>query len=173
VTVNSDIRELGGSDPHALLGLRRGASRQEVAQAFRRNAAQGGHPDTGGDDKTFRQLTRARDVLLDPRRLTAYDAARQAAGSAHGEDSRTRRPESPPASHGRGGPEAPRERAGNGTRVTQAEQRRSSVPTVPAETNAWAVITVVLVLLGPLLWPAAVLTGLLALRRMMKRPAPR
>lgn len=144
MAVNSDFKELGGRDPHAVLGVQRDVSKQEVARAFRRSAAQGGHPDMGGDDRTFRQLTRARDILLDPRRLTAYNATRQATGIRQGR------------------PEAPRGPAGNGTR---AEPHRSSVSSAPAKMNAWTIITLVLVLLGPLLWPAAIVTGLLALGR--------
>lgn len=166
--MNSDFRELGGRDPHSLLGVQRGVSSHEVARAFRRNAAQGGHPDMGGDDRTFRQLTRARDVLLDSRRLAAYNAIREAAGTVRGESAGPRPDETPPTSYRQGSPDAMRGRGGSGTRV---ETRPSSVPAVPAALNAWAVMTVMLVLLGPLVWPAAVVTGLLALRRMGKRAA--
>lgn len=62
--MNTDIGALGGADPHDVLGVRPGASRQQVAQAFHREALRGGHPDTGGDAHAFRRLLVARDALL-------------------------------------------------------------------------------------------------------------
>lgn len=53
-------------DPHQVLGVRRDASPQQVAQAFRREVLRGGHPDTGGDARAFRRLVAARDALLTP-----------------------------------------------------------------------------------------------------------
>ncbi|WP_053203516.1 J domain-containing protein [Jiangella muralis] len=53
-------------DPHQVLGVRRGATPQQVTQAFRREARRGGHPDTGGDAHAFRRLVAARDALLTP-----------------------------------------------------------------------------------------------------------
>ncbi|WP_157741224.1 J domain-containing protein [Jiangella sp. DSM 45060] len=53
-------------DPHQVLGVRRGATPQQVTQAFRREVRRGGHPDTGGDAHAFRRLVAARDALLTP-----------------------------------------------------------------------------------------------------------
>ena len=63
----NDIGVLGGTDPHEVLGVRRGASPQQVTRAFHREALRGGHPDTGGDARAFRRLVVARDVLLQAR----------------------------------------------------------------------------------------------------------
>ncbi|WP_129669356.1 J domain-containing protein [Phytoactinopolyspora endophytica] len=74
-TAARDVDELGGRYPHVVLGIPRGATSAQVRQAFRRQALSGGHPDNGGDDATFRALRRARDIMLDPRRFSEYDAA--------------------------------------------------------------------------------------------------
>ncbi|PZF79745.1 hypothetical protein C1I92_29615 [Jiangella anatolica] len=60
----ADSTALGGADPHDVLGVRRGASPQQVNRAFHREALRGGHPDTGGDARAFRRLVLARDTLL-------------------------------------------------------------------------------------------------------------
>lgn len=62
--MNADLGALGGADPHDVLGVRRGASPQQVTRAFHRQALRGGHPDTGGDARAFRRLVVARDALL-------------------------------------------------------------------------------------------------------------
>jgi hypothetical protein len=49
-------------DPWRTLGLRPGASPDEVARAWRRAAA-ASHPDAGGDPERFRQVLAARDRL--------------------------------------------------------------------------------------------------------------
>jgi curved DNA-binding protein CbpA len=69
-------------DPHEVLGVRYGADRLEVIQAFRRQVRHGGHPDTGGDGQTFEELVRARDALLESASLAGYGAARRTARSA-------------------------------------------------------------------------------------------
>lgn len=80
-SVRNDVQRLGRRDPHVLLGVQRGADRQQVTRAFHQKVRRGGHPDTGGDAGTFQDLALARDVLLDPRRLAAYEAGRRAAGT--------------------------------------------------------------------------------------------
>ena len=52
----------GEADPWAVLGLRRGASAEEVARAWRALAARH-HPDTGGDAGRFREVVAARDRI--------------------------------------------------------------------------------------------------------------
>lgn len=146
--MNSDLRELGGRDPHTLLGLHHGASQEEVIRAFRQNAARGGHPDTGGDSQTFRQLTRARDILLDERRRTAYAATSQNAGVAHSCAHNPRRSEPARTPFAQSGPE------------------------LPAKMTGLTITTLVLAFLGPLAWPAALVTGHMALRRIKRAGQP-
>ncbi|MGH3157213.1 MAG: DnaJ domain-containing protein [Streptosporangiaceae bacterium] len=70
----------GGPAPdlYQLLGVRRGASREEIAQAWRRRA-RAEHPDSRPDDAAaparFRALAGAWHVLGDPARRAAYDQA--------------------------------------------------------------------------------------------------
>ena len=72
----------GGPDPdhYQLLGVARGASREEIAQAWRRRA-RAEHPDRrpaqAGDEAAgrFRALAEAYHVLSDPGRRAAYDRA--------------------------------------------------------------------------------------------------
>ena len=67
-----------GLDHYQLLGVARGASREEVAQAWRRRA-RAEHPDArpgeAGDEAAgrFRALAEAYHVLSDPARRAAYD----------------------------------------------------------------------------------------------------
>lgn len=142
--MNSDVRELDGRDPHVMLGLQPGASQQEVTRAFRRSAVRGAHPDAGGDSQAFRQLTRARDILLDERRLTAYNAAQQTPAVV-----RDKTPSTTPREHAR----------------PSSLQRE---PEVEATMTPLTIVTVLLAFLGPLAWPAALVTGHLALRRIKR-----
>jgi curved DNA-binding protein CbpA len=65
-------------DLYQLLGVPRGASREEIAQAWRRRA-RAEHPDSRPADAAapgrFRALAEARQVLSDPARRAAYDRA--------------------------------------------------------------------------------------------------
>jgi curved DNA-binding protein CbpA len=68
-----------GPDHYQLLGVARGASREEIAQAWRRRA-QAEHPDrwpgeAGEAAARFRALAEAYRVLGDPGRRAAYDRA--------------------------------------------------------------------------------------------------
>jgi curved DNA-binding protein CbpA len=69
-----------GPDHYQLLGVARGASREEIAQAWRRRARDE-HPDSrpgdAGDEVAgrFRALAEAYRVLGDPGRRAAYDRA--------------------------------------------------------------------------------------------------
>src|SRR5437762_13873189 len=69
-----------GPDHYQLLGVARGASREEIAQAWRRRA-RAEHPDRrpgeAGDEAAgrFRALAEAYHVLSDPGRRAAYDRA--------------------------------------------------------------------------------------------------
>lgn len=55
---------MAGKDPFAVLGLPPTASPEEVKAAYRA-AARRLHPDVGGDEESFRALTRAADAALD------------------------------------------------------------------------------------------------------------
>ena len=77
-----------GPDHYQLLGVARGASREEITQAWRRRA-RAEHPDSrpgqAGDEAAgrFRALAEAYRVLSDPVRRAAYDRA-LACGQAAG-----------------------------------------------------------------------------------------
>lgn len=60
--------------PYAVLGLSRGASTDDVKQAYRARVKRC-HPDHGGSDDEFRQLQAAYELLLDPAARARYDAA--------------------------------------------------------------------------------------------------
>jgi hypothetical protein len=66
----------GHDDPYGVLGVAAGASRQDIARAYRR-AVQGAHPDAQPEDPQasarFRALTDAYDLLSDAGRRAAYD----------------------------------------------------------------------------------------------------
>jgi curved DNA-binding protein CbpA len=78
-------------DPYRVLGVRRQASPDEIARAYRR-AARATHPDGGGSGagaERFRAVSDAYDVLRDPGRRAGYDRLhplprQQAAGAAGG-----------------------------------------------------------------------------------------
>jgi hypothetical protein len=82
-------------DPYQVLGVDTGASRQDIARAYRR-AVQRAHPDAQPADPQaaarFQQLTDAYDLLSDPARRAAYDRAHDPAGDAGGQPSPPRAP---------------------------------------------------------------------------------
>jgi len=62
-------------DPYGVLGLRRQASADEIARAYRR-AARATHPDSGGfgaGAERFQAVSDAYDLLRDPGRRAGYD----------------------------------------------------------------------------------------------------
>jgi len=59
-------------DLYQLLGIKRGATRDEIREAYRCKAKTS-HPDTGGSVEQFSALATAHDVLLDERRREKYD----------------------------------------------------------------------------------------------------
>ena len=72
-----DSRSRGDQpDPYEVLGVPAGASRQEIARAYRR-AAHAAHPDAQPQDPQavarFRALTDAYETLSDPGRRAGYD----------------------------------------------------------------------------------------------------
>lgn len=136
--MRTDFRMRDGRDPHEVLGVPRGADRHQVVRAFHRKVRQGGHPDTGGDSQTFDELIRARDSLLSPARPREPEAVRRPAQATP----------------------APR-----ASRVTTRPEY-GLARTAPVSRLAIAAAAVAL--LGPLLWPAAIVLGHLALRRIEK-----
>lgn len=59
-------------DLYAALGVAPTASTEEVRAAYKRRAKRA-HPDAGGARQDFEKITRARNVLVDPRRRERYD----------------------------------------------------------------------------------------------------
>ncbi len=69
-------------DYYNVLGIDRKASQEDVKKAFRK-LAQKHHPDKGGDEAKFKEITEAYSVLSDAKRRREYDAYGQAfAGGA-------------------------------------------------------------------------------------------
>lgn len=60
------------ADLYQLLGVPRDASQEDIKRAYRRRAREL-HPDAGGDEDAFKQITRAYEVLSDPQRRAVYD----------------------------------------------------------------------------------------------------
>lgn len=131
-----DVQRHGGRDPHDVLGVPRGADREEVVRAFHRKARHGGHPDTGGDAQAFEEIVRARDVLLTRARLAPPER------DLHAEPTNNVPTAAP--------------------RPTKTAQSHSP----PRETSKLAIATAVLALMGPLFWPVAIAVGHLALRQI-------
>jgi hypothetical protein len=112
--VNGMTADHGGSRPdlYELLGVDRGASREEIVRAWRRRA-RAEHPDSRPRDAAaparFRALAEAYRVLGDPARRAAYDRA-----AGHGARPRAAAPAAPPDQ----GPAARRWSAGARPAVT-------------------------------------------------------
>jgi curved DNA-binding protein CbpA len=74
-------------DHYVVLGVERGATHQEIRQAYRR-LARASHPDASPDDpeaeRQFKRVAAAWHVLGDPGRRTAYDSRRAGQPDAPG-----------------------------------------------------------------------------------------
>ena len=60
------------SDLYDQLDLSRDASPEEIKRAYRRKAREH-HPDAGGDEESFKEITHAYQVLSDPQKRARYD----------------------------------------------------------------------------------------------------
>jgi molecular chaperone DnaJ len=74
-------------DYYDVLGLQRSANQDEIKRAFRKKAHEL-HPDKGGDEKSFKEVNEAYQILGDSKKKTTYDqfghAAFQGAGAGPG-----------------------------------------------------------------------------------------
>lgn len=59
-------------DHYSTLGVSRSASADEIKKAYRKLAMKH-HPDRGGDEKVFKEVSEAYDTLSDPNKKAAYD----------------------------------------------------------------------------------------------------
>jgi curved DNA-binding protein len=60
-------------DYYSTLGVKRGASSDEIKKAYR-SMAMKHHPDRGGDEKKFKEISQAYDVLSDPQKKQMFDS---------------------------------------------------------------------------------------------------
>jgi curved DNA-binding protein len=70
-------------DYYKILGVDKGASKDEIKKAFRK-AAQQHHPDKGGDEKKFKEVGEAYAVLSDDKKRSQYDQFGSAGPSGQG-----------------------------------------------------------------------------------------
>ncbi|MEK7116297.1 MAG: DnaJ domain-containing protein, partial [Patescibacteria group bacterium] len=59
-------------DYYAILGVKKDASEDEIKKAFRRLAHEH-HPDKGGDQKKFKDVNEAHQILRDKTKRAHYD----------------------------------------------------------------------------------------------------
>ena len=60
------------ADYYDILGIKKDASADEIKKAFRRKAVEL-HPDKGGDEKAFKEVNEAYEVLKDKEKRQRYD----------------------------------------------------------------------------------------------------
>jgi hypothetical protein len=159
--MTTDAQRRSGRDPHVVLGVPRGADRQQIIRAFHRKARRGGHPDTGGDAQTFDDIIRARDALLDKARAAEGRPRRTRTATPRAADTHRATAGSPTARAADANPRG----AGTTTAPTAQPAPKYSPPT---RTSKLATATVVLALLGPVFWPVAIVIGHLALRQIKR-----
>ena len=59
-------------NPYEVLGIDRNASADEIKSIYKKNALKH-HPDRGGDENKFKQMTEAYSILSDPTKKSNYD----------------------------------------------------------------------------------------------------
>ena len=59
-------------DYYEVLGLKKDASADDIKKAYRKLAMKH-HPDKGGDEETFKEITEANEILSDPEKRSNYD----------------------------------------------------------------------------------------------------
>lgn len=60
-------------DYYSTLGLKRGATQEDIKKAYR-SMAMKHHPDRGGDEKKFKEISAAYDILSNPEKKQMFDA---------------------------------------------------------------------------------------------------
>lgn len=61
-------------DYYKILGIKRGSTTEEIKQAYR-SLAMKHHPDRGGDEKRFKEISNAYENLIDPRKKQTVDSS--------------------------------------------------------------------------------------------------
>lgn len=67
-----------------ILGVTETASQDDIKKAYKK-LAMTHHPDRGGDNKKFQEISQAYDTLSDPQKKSQYDAERNGFGQAFGD----------------------------------------------------------------------------------------
>ena len=67
-------------DYYDILGVSKGAGKDEIKKAFRKAAVEH-HPDKGGEEAKFKEINEAYEVLSDDKKKAAYDQFGHAAGA--------------------------------------------------------------------------------------------
>jgi len=70
-------------DYYSTLGLKRGASQEDIKKAYR-SLAMKHHPDRGGDEKQFKQIEEAYRTLSDPQKKEMFDMGMDPNNPQHG-----------------------------------------------------------------------------------------
>jgi len=68
----SDHEEVDTEKLYKVLGVGKNASEREIKKAFKKAALQH-HPDRGGDAEKFKEVEKAKEILLDPKKRKLYD----------------------------------------------------------------------------------------------------
>jgi len=71
------------ADPYEVLGVNRNASPEEIRKAYRKLAVQH-HPDKGGDQEKFKQISAAYEILSDEDKRNNFDQFGSAEGPQMG-----------------------------------------------------------------------------------------